>query len=144
MELENGMTDIRPEQIRAVIAQQLGPRLDTLGVKIEPAIFREVSAAAVVRFTWTARPGGEHMPGVLKVLKPYVPACFREDMTLLQRLVEYLAPADRNYGFVVRDVKEILSEVRLPLERELDFEREQATLLRAARLYRSSIGIRVP
>ncbi len=143
MELENGMTDMQPEEIHAVIAGQLGQRLDALGVKIEPIIYREGSAAAVVRFTWK-RPGREPKSGVFKVLKPYVPACFAEDMTLLQRLGDYLANADRNYGFVVRDVKELLSEVRLLLERELDFEREQDTLLRAARLYRSSIGIRVP
>jgi ubiquinone biosynthesis protein len=144
IELENGMTDMEPDEIRAVIAGQLGPRLEAFGVIIEPAIYREGSAAAVVRFTWKPRPSQAPEPGVFKVLKPYVPACFGEDMTLLQRLGEFLAHADRKYGFVVRDVKEILSEVRLLLERELDFEREQSSLVSAARLYRSSIGIRVP
>ncbi|HLK47341.1 MAG TPA: AarF/UbiB family protein, partial [Bryobacteraceae bacterium] len=37
-----------------------------------------------------------------------------------------------------------ITEVRLLLEHELDFAREQATLIDALRLYRSSLGIRVP
>src|SRR5260370_32118954 len=38
----------------------------------------------------------------------------------------------------------MLAEVLLLLEHELDFRREQATLLAAANMYRDSIGIRVP
>ena len=38
----------------------------------------------------------------------------------------------------------MLAEVLLLLEHELDFRREQATLLEAVKMYRASIGIRVP
>ena len=38
----------------------------------------------------------------------------------------------------------MITEVRLLLEHELDFAREQATLIEAVRMYRSSFGIRVP
>jgi ubiquinone biosynthesis protein len=38
----------------------------------------------------------------------------------------------------------MLTEVLLLLEHELDFRREQATLAEAAKMYRASIGIRVP
>jgi len=81
---------------------------------------------------------------VFKVLKPHVPACFAEDLKLLQQLGEYLAGKDRKYGFAVQQVTETLEEVRLLLGHELDFAREQATLGEAARMYRSSFGIRVP
>jgi ubiquinone biosynthesis protein len=96
-----------------------------------------------MRFTW-CHPGREREEGVFKVMKPHVPACFAEDMKLLQRLGEYLTGKSRKYGFAVRQVKETLEEVRLLLEHELDFAREQATLGEAARMYRSSFGIRVP
>ena len=43
----------------------------------------------------------------------------------------------------MKDVKEILEEVRLLLEHELDFTREQATLAEAVAAYRSAFGIRV-
>ncbi len=143
IELENGMSDVTPEEIRAIIAARLGPALETYAVELEPAIFSEASVSAVVRFTWKKR-GRERERGVFKVLKPYVPDCFAEDMTLLQQLGEFLAAADRGYGFAVRDVKEMLAEVRLLLEHELDFAREQATLIDARRTFRASIGVRVP
>ncbi len=81
---------------------------------------------------------------MFKVLKPYVPECFGEDMKLLQELGEFLTSPNRGYGFAIHDVKEMLAEVLLLLEHELDFRREQATLLEAVKMYRASIGIRVP
>ena len=142
-ELENGMSDMTAEEIHAIILDRLGPRLEANSVELDPAIFLEASVSAVVRFTWRRR-GGERERGVLKVLKPYVPDCFAEDMTLLQQLGEFLAAEERGYGFAIRDVKEMMAEVRLLLEHELDFAREQATLVDALRTYRASIGIRVP
>jgi hypothetical protein len=42
--LENGIRDVKPEDIRSIIEQDLGPRLKTLAVKVEPAILSEGSA----------------------------------------------------------------------------------------------------
>ena len=141
--LENGMSDVQPEEIRAIIEAQLGPKLARYAVEIDPAIACEASVSAVIRFTWK-NPGRERERGVFKVIKPFVPLYFGEDMTLLQQLGDYLAGTDRGYGFALHDVKEMLAEVRLLLEHELDFPREQATLAEAYRAYRSSFGIRVP
>ena len=142
-ELENGMSDARPAEIRAIVEAELGDRLREHGVEMAPEILKEGSAAAILPFTWR-NPGGDRERGVFKVLKPYVPQCFAEDMTLLQKLGEYLSSPERGYEFAVRDLREMISEVRLLLEHELDFTAEQATLVEAARGYRSSIGIRVP
>jgi ubiquinone biosynthesis protein len=133
-ELENGMSDATPTEIRAIITEQLGQRMEQYAVKLDATIFREGSASAILRFTWR-KPDGERERGVFKVLKPYVPACFAEDMTLLQQLGEFQK---------VSDLQEMLVEVRLLLEHELDFEREQKALKEAQRIYRSSFGIRVP
>jgi ubiquinone biosynthesis protein len=142
-ELENGLTDMTPAEVRAIIEAELGARLRTYAVELDSSIYKEGSASAVVRFTWQ-HPGRERQRGVFKVLKPHVPGCFAEDMTLLQELGEYLAATDRGYGFAVADVKEMLAEVRTLLEHELDFAQEQATLMEARRLYRSCFGVRVP
>ena len=142
-ELENGMSDVMPAEIRAIVTEQLGQGIERYAVELDTAILKEGSASAILRFTWR-RPGGDRERGVFKVLKPYVPACFAEDMTLLQQLGEFLASKERGYEFEVSDVKEMLVEVRLLLEHELDFVREQKTLLEAQRIYRSSFGIRVP
>jgi ubiquinone biosynthesis protein len=65
-------------------------------------------------------------------------------MTLLQDLGEFLTSPKRGYGFAIHDVKDMLAEVLLLLEHELDFRREQGTLQEAVKMYRASIGIRVP
>ena len=141
-DLENGMSDVEPSEIRAIVEGQLAESLDRHAVRMDRAIYKEGSAAAVVRFTWSDNHGPER--GIFKVLKPYVPEYFGEDMTLLQRLAKFVSSSDPRYAFAVYDVQEMLAEVRQLLEHELDFVREQATLAEAMRGYRSSIGIRVP
>ena len=142
-ELENGMSDTTADEIQAIIRDRLGDRLERYAVRMDDCILSEASVSAVIRFTWR-NPDRERERSVFKVLKPYVPACFAEDMRVLQELGEYLTSKERGYGFAVREVNEMITEVRLLLERELDFAREQATLAEAARTYRSTIGIRVP
>lgn len=142
-ELENGMSDVTPPEVHSLIEGRLGKKLAAYAVELEPGILSEASVSAVVRFTWNY-PGRERHRGVFKILKPYVPECFGEDMTLLQELGEFLTSPERGYGFAIHDVKEMLTEVLLLLEHELDFRREQATLLEAVKIYRASIGIRVP
>jgi ubiquinone biosynthesis protein len=142
-ELENGMSDVTAEELRGLIEERLGKRLREYAVELEPRILSEASVSAVIRFSWNY-PGREREQGVFKVLKPYVPECFGEDMKLLQELGEFLTSPNRGYGFAIHDVKEMLAEVLLLLEHELDFRREQATLAEAAKMYRASIGIRVP
>jgi hypothetical protein len=142
-ELENGMSDATPGEIQAIIREQLGQKIAQYAVELDAAIFKEGSASAILRFIWR-KPGGDRERGVFKVLKPYVPACFAEDMALLQQLGEFLASPERGYEFEVSDVQEMLAEVRHLLEHELDFKREQKTLVEAQRMYRSSFGIRVP
>ncbi|HYL75920.1 MAG TPA: AarF/UbiB family protein [Bryobacteraceae bacterium] len=142
-ELENGMSDAAPEEIGKIVAQQLGTRLVEYAVRVEPAILSEASICAVVRFTWRNPESGARERGVFKVLKPYVPDYFAEDLSLLQRLSEWLA-GNREYGFATDHIAEMVTEVRGLLERELDFAREQAVLLEAAEVYRYSLGARVP
>jgi ubiquinone biosynthesis protein len=128
-ELENGMSDVTFDEVRTIIEEQLGGLLPEYGVELVPSIFKEGSASAVVKFTW------KRGRGVFKVLKPYVPECFAEDIGLLQELGESLR---------VSDVRELLTEVGQLLAHELDFPQEQETLEAAKRMYRSSFGIRVP
>ncbi len=142
-ELENGISDVTAAEARRIVVEQIGDRLETYDVVIEPEKLSEASVSAVLRFTWK-NPDRERERGVFKVLKPHIPLCFGEDMRLLQQLGEYLASREGGYEFAVRDVSEMITEVRLLLGHELDFEREQETLLVAQLTYRSSIGIRVP
>ncbi len=140
-ELENGISDVSPEDIGALIEEELGSLLETYDVRIRSGIFSEASVSAVVRFTWLNPASGQRERGVFKVLKPYVMECFAEDLALLQELAHFLASKHPEYG---RALPETLIEVRRLLEHEVDFKREQATLVEAARIYRSVRGVRVP
>ncbi len=142
--LENGISDVSPEEIRAIIFAQMGQRLETCAVEVDPAIFSEASVSAVVRFTWWNPDIRQRERGVFKVLKPHIPTCFAEDMELLQQLTAFLAHKHREYGFAKRVLPDTFSEVRRLLQHEVNFLREQATLGEAARLYCSTPGVRVP
>ena len=84
--LENGIRDVRPEDVVAIIRQELGTRVEKYAVKITPAILSEASVSAVVRFSWRNPESGKRERGVFKVLKPHIPEYFAEDMDYLQGL----------------------------------------------------------
>ncbi len=142
-ELENGMRDVEPDRIRGIIRKQLGSRLKKYAVELEPGIYAEASVSAVVRFTWKNPKSKARERGVFKVRKPHVPRYFGEDLRLLQGLSDVIA-RNHGYGFATRHVADMVSEVRLLLEHELDFVREQGTLADARKTYRLSLGIRIP
>jgi len=142
--LENGIRDVNPEEIRAIILKELGPRLEACAVELDPAIFVEASVSAVVRFTWWNPAIRKRERGVFKVMKPYVPVCFAEDMQLLGNLARFLGSKHREYEIAGRGVADTFREVQQLLRNEVHFRREQATLLKASRLYDSVPGVRVP
>jgi predicted unusual protein kinase regulating ubiquinone biosynthesis (AarF/ABC1/UbiB family) len=143
-QLENGIHDVEAAEICAIVEEELGGRIKKFDVRLEPAILSEASVSAVMRFTWRSSSGGERQRGVFKVLKPYIPACFAEDMNMLQGLAEYFGSKSHEYG-IARDVlTDTFTKVRRLLQHETHFRGEQKTLLEASDLYRSMPKIRVP
>ena len=143
-ELENGISDMSAAEVRKIIVKELGPRLAGNEVKLRPGIFSEASVSAVVRFSWWNPELGQRERGVFKVLKPYIPECFAEDMELLAKLAKYLGARHREYGFAPRVLPDTFRDVRELLQHEVNFAREQDTLQEAHRLYRGVRGVRVP
>lgn len=142
--LENGIRDVQPEDVVAIIRQELGPLLDKCAVQIAPTILSEASVSAVVRFTWRDLASGRRERGVFKVLKPHIPEYFAEDMDYLQGLAQYFADRHHNYGFPANLLPDTFKKVRRLLQHEVNFVREQKTLIEALSLYRSIKGVRVP
>ncbi len=142
--LENGIRDVRPEDMRTIIQRDLGSRLNAYAVEIAPVILSEASVSAVVRFTWRNPESGRRERGVFKVLKPHIPGYFAEDMDYLQRLAQYFGERHHNYGFPPNLIADTFRKVRRLLQHEVNFVREQKTLVEAGKLYRSMSGVRVP
>lgn len=142
--LENGIRDVKPEDIRALIDRALGPQLKKFAVRIAPGLLSEASVSAVVRFTWKNPESGCRERGVFKILKPHIPEYFAEDMDYLQGLAEYFGDRHHTYGFEADLIPDTFRKVQRLLRHEVNFRREQKTLMEAGTLYRNIPGIRVP
>lgn len=143
-ELENGISDVSADQVRSIIQQELGPRLDRYAAKIEPAIFSEASVSAVMRFTWHNPVTKRRERGVFKVLKAIHPR-------LLCRGYGASCATGKAAGSQTQAVRlcphvlpDTFNGVRRLLQHEVDFTLEQATLLKEACLYSHVPGVRVP
>ena len=142
--LENGIRDVKPEEMRAIIQKELGGRIDKYRVEIASTILSEASVSAVVRFSWQEPGSDERRRGVFKILKPHIPAYFAEDMEYLQKLAQYFGDRHHRYGFPAHLIPDTFRKVRRLLQHEVNFAREQKTLVEAAALYRGMKGVRVP
>lgn len=142
--LENGISDVTIDEIRELIRAQLHSQIETYSITLDQSILSEASVSAVVRFTWRNPSSRRRERGVFKVLKPHIPSCYAQDMKMLAQLGSHLARRHRAAGMNPRRLSEMLTEIRLLLEREVDFPREQATLANALGEYRSIPGVRVP
>ncbi len=142
--LENGIRDVQPEEICAIIKKDLGSRVETYAVKIAPTILSEASVSAVVHFTWQDPASGKRERGVFKVLKPHIADYFAEDMDYLQGLAEYFGDRHHEYGLPPDIIPDTFGKVRRLLQDEVNFVREQKTLLQAATIYRGMARVRVP
>ena len=142
--LENGIRDVKAEEIREIIQRDLGERVKTYDVRVERKILSEASVSAVLRFTWRDPESGRRERGVFKVLKPHIPEYFAEDMDYLQGLAHRFADRHHTYGFPSHLIPDTFKKVRRLLRHEVNFRREQKTLLEAGDLYRNLRGVRVP
>ena len=142
--LENGIRDVKAEEIREIIHRDLDERLKMYDVRVERKILSEASVSAVLRFTWRDPESGCRERGVFKVLKPHIPEYFAEDMDYLQGLARHFADRHHTYGFPSHLIPDTFKKVRRLLRHEVNFRREQKTLLEAWDLYRNLRGVRVP
>jgi len=142
--LENGIRDVQPEDIRAIVEKELGQKSKTYAVEVAPDILKEASVSAVVRFKWRDPQSGKRQRGVFKVLKPHIPEYFAEDMDFLQKLAQYFGDRHHTYGLPPHLIPDTFQKVRRLLRHEVNFAREQKTLLEAGKLYKGFPGVRIP
>jgi ubiquinone biosynthesis protein len=144
IQLENGISDVSMEQICEIVRNNLLPQMQAYDIKLASRILSEATVSAVVAFTWRNPKTGKRERGVFKVLKPHIASCYAEDMKILAQLARHLARKQHVTGTRLGNLVETLTEIRLLLEREVDFPREQATLAEALSEYRALAGVRIP
>ncbi|HWR13886.1 MAG TPA: AarF/UbiB family protein [Terriglobales bacterium] len=144
VKLENGIRDVEAGEVQRLIRRQLGQKLEDLQVRMRPTLLSEASVSAIVRFTWKQPGSAVRRAGVFKVLKPYIPSYFKEDLQLLQGLTEHFGSRLDQYGFAADALADTFGKVRRLLAHEVDFWGEQRTLSAAAKVYASTPNVRVP
>jgi len=142
--LENGIRDVTPEDVRTIVEKELGSRMQQFSIKVSSAILKEASVSAVIRFSWRNPESRRRKRGVFKVLKPHIPEYFAEDMNYLQGLADYFGDRHHTYGFAPHLIPDTFRKVRRLLRHEVNFTREQKTLVEAAALYQRFPKVRVP
>jgi|SRR5579872_1085832 ubiquinone biosynthesis protein len=142
--LENGIRDVTPADVRRIVEKELGSRMQRFSVQVSSAILKEASVSAVIRFSWRNPQSRKRERGVFKVLKPHIPEYFAEDMNYLQGLANYFGDRRHTYGFAPHLIPDTFRKVRRLLRHEVNFTREQKTLVEAAALYQCFPKVRVP
>ena len=142
--LENAITDVTPEEVRAEIERQLGRYLPIYQVELGETILAEASVSAVMRFSWYNPVTRRREAGVFKVLKPYILEHFPEEMALLQDLADFFDNNRNEYNLPAVGFREVMDEVRRLLEREVKLPIEQANLEEAYRRHAPLRHVRSP
>jgi ubiquinone biosynthesis protein len=141
--LENGIRDVETDEVLASVRRELGDKLDDFDIRIDRKLLSEASVSAVVRFEWWNAQKDRREKGVFKVLKPHIPACFAEDMKILQDLADFFGKQTHE-GFASAVIPDTFSKIRQHLQHEVDFLGEQRALLEAAKQFTTLRGVRVP
>ncbi len=144
MALEDGIREVDEPEIRSEVKKQIGGVLAQHGVELQPGLYGEGSVSALLRFTSPNSPDVATQPGVFKVLKPFIPRYFEEDMNLLAELADYFDANQKSYDLGKLNLRAILDSVRELYERETDFVSERSNLIAAAQRYAGVPGIRIP
>jgi hypothetical protein len=78
--LENGIRDMKAADARRIVLADLAPALKTYSVTVRRSLLSEAMVSAVLPFRWQNPVTRRRECGVFKVLKPYIPAFYAEDM----------------------------------------------------------------
>ena len=142
--LESSIRDISAREVKRIIAQELGDWMRRFDVRLPRTLISEGSVSAVIRFRWRNPETGAVERGVFKVLKPFVPQFFAEDMQMLQGLADFFESRAEQHGFSPGVLADTFTKVRQLLEHEVEFENEQVALGAASSMYRGMKDVCVP
>lgn len=142
--LEDGIQDVEENEIRAEVEKQLSGQLSEFHVDVKPGIYGEGSVSALLQFTSRNLPGIGPTTGVFKVLKPFIPVYFKEDLSLLTELANYFDANQEKYDLDRLNLRGILEDVRELYEQEIDFIHEREKLIAARSRYAGTKGLRIP
>jgi ubiquinone biosynthesis protein len=135
------------EQLRPVLARDLGPALEQYRVRMAERHLAEGSVAVVVPLTWSDPADGAGAPprhGVAKVLRPGIAARLAEDLHILDQLAGHLEEQGAALRLPPLAYRDILAEVAELLTQEVQLRQEQTHLRRAGAQFAGQAEVYVP
>jgi ubiquinone biosynthesis protein len=142
--LEDGIREVSAAEIRGEIERQLGEKLVRQQVEIASDLYAEGSVSAILHFVRRKPPIGEPSAGVFKVLKPFIPQYFHEDLEVLSELATYFDRNQERYDLGRFSLRNLIEGVKDLFLSETDFVRERQSMTAATERYRGVANIRVP
>jgi ubiquinone biosynthesis protein len=143
-ELEDGIHEVSAPEIRVEVERQLGDALAEQQVEIEPELYAEGSVSALLRFTRANPPVGEPAVGVFKVLKPFIPEYFQEDLEVLSELARYFDQNQHRYNLDQLNLSGVIEDVKDLFLSETNFVLERQSMAAALERYRGVEALRIP
>jgi ubiquinone biosynthesis protein len=135
------------EDLQPLLAREIGPTGDRYRIRMAKRQLAEGSVAVVMPLTWPEPADGTNAScrqGVAKVLKPGIRQRLDEDLRILARLAGHLEDRWAAYGLPPLAYQEILAEVAELLAHEIELQREQVHLERAASQFRGRSDVQIP
>jgi ubiquinone biosynthesis protein len=143
-DLEDGIREVSAAEIRDEVERQLRDVLVRQQVEIETDLYAEGSVSALLRFTCRNPPMGEPSAGVFKVLKPFIPQYFHEDLEILSDLALYFNANQHRYNLDRLNLRNLIADVKDLFLSETDFVLERQSMDAARDRYRGLAGLRIP
>jgi ubiquinone biosynthesis protein len=139
--LETLRSDVSREHAEALVRDEIGERGD---VVLHGRPLAEASVALIVPFSYRPGEGRKQDKGVFKVLKPGVREALDEDLQIWAELGGILEERCREYGLPAARYRDAVDRMRGLLASEVQLDREQESLSRAARFYADDPAVAVP
>jgi ubiquinone biosynthesis protein len=143
--VENGLATAQYDEIRAQLDDETSDALRE-EFRLEPSdrLLAEASVGAIIEVDFT-RPGSSTRErAACKVLKPYAVAAMKEDLEIVDDLLEYLEQEADFYHLGSTPLVDIFQELRRALAREVRIEDERSNLVRAREYYQDDPNVLVP
>jgi ubiquinone biosynthesis protein len=128
-------------EITASIQRELGA---VAGLEVAPVALAEASVAVVVPFIWRDPRESAPREGVFKVLRPGIEARLHEELAIWAALGPFLEARCAVHELPALDYRHTLDSVRHLLAHEIQLDREQVHLARAAAFYADTPAVLIP
>ena len=140
-ELESLAPTAPMEAIGAAIRQKWGT---VPGLEVASTALAEGSVAVIVPAIWRESAASTPRQGVFKVLRPSIEEQLHEELAIWSELGTFLEMRCVELGLPLLDYRHTLDSVRHLLIHEIQLDREQLHLARAAVFYAQSPAIHIP